>query len=238
MTKKVIATCLIGGLIITPPLAIVYNTNLADKVGGYEPLERVVKAEEEYKSYRYMEEQKRLIQEHLVRYERQQQEKRAREEQERRKASRVRYNPNNLRELSGATEEQIKYALKDFRLEPLSKSLSKVEERYGINVLFMIGLIRQESGNGTSYLAKANNNLGGVKSSSDRGGYKDYPSWSHSLQDICRLIDNEYLSPGGKFYNGTGIWNVNKLYCENKDWADKINSIAYESRNKINGREW
>lgn len=140
------------------------------------------------------------------------------------------YNPYNLRELSNLTEEQIYNMLEDNALQTLSRAYYYAEQEYQINILFIISLNREESGNGRSSLSISHNNLGGVKGNN---GYKSYSDWGESLNDICRLINEEYLTEDGSYYNGLSIFDINKRYCEQDSWGNKLNQIANELLNKV-----
>lgn len=171
----------------------------------------------ELERQRQIEEQKRIEKERKL-------------EEERKAKLKPHYNPYDLREPSNLSEEQIYQILEGNALQSLSRAYYWAEQEYGVNILFVIAITRLESSNGRSSLAISNNNLGGVKSSS--GGYGYYNDWGESLDDICRLLSDEYLSKDGLFYNGNSVWNVNQKYCELSDWADKLNQMCYEMLNE------
>ena len=180
---------------------------------------------EELERIKFEEELARLEEEKRLEEERQLEEERIAQLQQ------PHFNPYDLREPSNLTEEQIYQILEGNALQTLSRGFYWAEQEHKVNILFVIAITRLESSNGRSSLAISNNNLGGVKSSG--GGYGYYNDWGESLNDICRLISNEYLSEDGLFYNGTSMWNVNKKYCEESDWADKLNQMCYEMLSKV-----
>lgn len=145
-----------------------------------------------------------------------------------RKNVELHYNPYNLLEPSGLTREKAEVVLEGYSLQTLAHAYVWMEEKYGVNALFLMALNREESANGRSTLAITNNNLGGVKSTN--GGFRYYNNWEESLEDITRLIKEEYLSEDGDYFNGYSIWDVNTLYCEQDTWASNLNSIAYEMK--------
>ena len=136
------------------------------------------------------------------------------------------YNPDNLREKSNLTREQIYNMLEGSNLQVLADSYYEMENKHNINAIFLMALNIEESGHGTSILAQENNNIGGVKSVT--GGWATFDDWKHSLEYIANLIDEMYLTETGTYYNGTSIYDVNIRYCEGNQWAYNLNTIAKE----------
>lgn len=141
------------------------------------------------------------------------------------------YNPYNLRELSSLTEEQIYVMLEGTALQTLSRAYYYIEQEYQINALFIMALNAEESGWGRSSLAISHNNLGGVKGKD--GNYAYFNDWGECLNYITELLNNEYLTEDGSYYNGLSIWDINKRYCEQDDWSSKLNQIANELLSKV-----
>lgn len=135
------------------------------------------------------------------------------------------YNPENLREKSNLTREQIYNMLEGSDLQVLADYYYDMEKTYNINAIFLMALNTEESGHGRSTLALGNNNIGGVKAGD--GGWATFESWEHSLEYIASLIDEMYLTETGPYYNGTSIYAVNVRYCEGNQWAYNLNDIAF-----------
>ncbi len=142
------------------------------------------------------------------------------------------YNPKDLREKSNLTKDDIKRVLEGSKLQILADKYHQMEEKYGVNAIFLMALNMEESGHGNSYLAQVQNNLGGVKNRS--GGFATFSSWEHSLEYIANLISTEYLHHGGLYYYGRSIYGVNTRYCEGNQWAHNLNAIATGILNKLN----
>lgn len=141
------------------------------------------------------------------------------------------YNPYNLLEPSNISREQAYEILEGTALQSVSSMYVYMEELYGLNALWLMAISAEESAWGRSSLAISNNNLGGIK---DRtGGWAWFESWGECLEYKADLLYNEYLTVDGSYYNGLSVWNVNRRYCEQQDWADKLNTIAYSLLNKI-----
>ena len=141
------------------------------------------------------------------------------------------YNSNNLTELSNLTQEQIHTMLEGTRLQCLSAYYYEYEKIYKVNALFIISLTSLESGYGTSKLARTHNNLAGYRGSK---GWTYFNSWHNCLNEVYRLIGQEYLSPDGRFYNGLDIKSINSKYCGNTyQWSIDINTIAHKYLKKL-----
>lgn len=196
-----------------------YRNEMNEKVQAYEQY----KIEEQK---RIEAEQEKLKQEELER-------QRIEEERQRQiKHDRmITYNPYNLLEPSNITREEAYIMLEGTALQTLSNAYVYMEELYGVNAIYLMSLSAEESGWGRSQLAITHNNIGGIKSNS---GWRYFSDWGECLDYKSRLLKNQYLSEDGDYFNGYSIWNVNIKYCEQKTWADNINSIAYGLLNKIN----
>ena len=143
----------------------------------------------------------------------------------------VTYNPDNLREKSNLSKEQIYNMLEGNNLQELADEYYEMEQKYNVNAIFLMALNMEESGHGSSSLAVNNNNLGGIKSR--YGGYASFDSWASSLEYIASLIDEMYLTETGAYYNGTSIYGVNVKYCIGGNWAENLNTIANELISKV-----
>lgn len=144
----------------------------------------------------------------------------------------VTYDPYNLLTPSNITREEMYRILEGTALQTLSNAYVYMEELYGVNALFLVGISAEESGWGRSSLAISHNNLGGIKG--NNGNYRYFESWGECVDYKARLLKNQYLSEDGSYFNGYSVWNVNSKYCEQNTWADNINSIAYELLGKLN----
>lgn len=138
------------------------------------------------------------------------------------------YNPYNIGEVSNIGQNSLYKMLKDTRLQEWTRYFIQGEEKYGINALFIVGLVAEESGWGKSN--RSNNgsyNLVGhaVYSNISRGSY--FESYAHCIDETFRLIAEDYYNTNGRYHNGKSIWSINKMYSSNKKWSDNINSIVY-----------
>ena len=94
-------------------------------------------------------------------------------------------------------------------LAPYANAFLQAEEQSGINAKLLIAISALESGWGTSELAKTNNNLFGWTSSS---GYASFNTVEECITYVAWFLKNEYLSPGGQYFEGYGVDNINVHY--------------------------
>ncbi|NIK71528.1 flagellum-specific peptidoglycan hydrolase FlgJ [Paenibacillus sp. BK720] len=134
---------------------------------------------------------------------------------------------------SGLTEEHIaklfeKTALANHGLE---KAVLEVEEEYGINAYFTIAVMKLESGNGKSTLAKKKNNLFGLNAI-DSDKYNRafaFETKSDSVRKFGQLLAKNYV---GKGY--TTIDKVARKYCPtNPKWASLVMNIMKRDYKKL-----
>jgi beta-N-acetylglucosaminidase len=151
----------------------------------------------------------------------------------------VKYNPNDITEKSNITVAKLESFLEGTALKGLSGAFKRAEEQYGINALFLVGLVANESGWGKSEKAVKYNNMTGhaVYSGLSRGSV--FSSKDQSIMNTAELLATEYLQEGGEHYNGKSIWQVNIKYCQDKGkpnpiWSKTINDIASSAVKAIN----
>lgn len=142
------------------------------------------------------------------------------------KTNKPHYNPYNLTEVSNISRKKLWTMLDGLPIQKLTNTFIYCEEKYGVNALFLVGLVSLESGYGTSNRANnGSNNLTGhaVYKNISRGSYFD--SWEHCVEETASLISNGYLYKDGQYHNGVSIWSVNKSYSASNKWASDINWI-------------
>lgn len=153
----------------------------------------------------------------------------------------ISYNPYDISNKSNATIYHLRKAFEGTEMSGLENAFVKAEEEYGINAMFLAGLVANESGWNESQRAKdGSNNITGhaVFNDLSRGSY--FNSKEECILSTAKLLKNHYINPKGKYYNGNDIWGINKMYSINKDksinwkWSKDINSIAVDLKNKAN----
>ncbi|MCM3628633.1 glucosaminidase domain-containing protein [Paenibacillus glycanilyticus] len=134
---------------------------------------------------------------------------------------------------SGLTEEHIaklfeKTALANHGLE---KAILDIEEEYGINAYFTIAVMKLESGNGKSTLAKKKNNLFGLNAiDSDKYNKAfSFATKGDSVRKFGQLLARNYINKGF-----TTIDKVASKYCPaNPKWASLVMNIMKRDYKKL-----
>lgn len=152
------------------------------------------------------------------------------------------WDPNDVTKISNLTSAQLiailnKHGGKAKNFIPYASSLITTEQKYSVNVFFLIGIQALESGWVTSKISQNCNNLGGVRESkahpsngcgSNKGGGFAYFNSVAEFNDYHGyLLHNKYLTPGGPYYNGTSPSAVVIKYCPGcTNWPGEVTSIA------------
>ncbi|NOZ92969.1 N-acetylmuramoyl-L-alanine amidase [bacterium 3DAC] len=135
---------------------------------------------------------------------------------------------SELRIPTPLTSSDLNAPVKGTSLAGLGEVWKYAEYRYNINALFLASLAILESGWGRSKLAQKKNNIYGFMAY-DRSPYasaKAFPSKAHCIIHVAQYLDREYLTPGGKFYNGITPKAIGKFYASDPDWAYKVCRVA------------
>jgi hypothetical protein len=106
-------------------------------------------------------------------------------------------------------------------LKGLGQAFCDGEEKHNINALFVLAIVRLESGNGTSYLAQNKNNLGGIKGSGD--AYRAFASKEECIAYMFDLLDRLYISKGRDT-----IDEIGRVYCATGGWIPQVKSLMHE----------
>jgi len=149
------------------------------------------------------------------------------------KPKKITFNPNNINEISNISYEDLLILLKNTGMEDMTAALIQSEQEYGINALFLVGLIALESGWEQSNRARRTNKMGGVAVYSNMSRGAVYKSKGESVLHIAKFIRRDYLNEDGLYHNGTSIWNINTHYCIGKNWSKNIINIINELLAKI-----
>jgi beta-N-acetylglucosaminidase len=131
---------------------------------------------------------------------------------------------SDLTKVSGASAATINQALEGTAMAGLGQSFADAEAKYGINAWFLTGLAAHESAYGTSRIAQSKQNLFGFQAydASPYSSAKTYDSFEDGIDSVAQYLKTAYLTPGGKYYNGTSIDAVNKRYATDQNWANAI----------------
>ena len=155
------------------------------------------------------------------------------------------FDPEDLTKASNLTVSELtltitKYAEgRDPRVKnfiPLAPAFIKAEKDYGVNAIGIMSIDAHESGWASEKLARLCNNLGGYRGKGSRpcsvsnheGGFSGYNSKEEFIDKQASKLKTNYLTPGGKFYNGKGLRGISQKYLtDGKDhWVNNITKIG------------
>ncbi|MFB9275014.1 glucosaminidase domain-containing protein [Cohnella cellulosilytica] len=134
---------------------------------------------------------------------------------------------------SGLTEEDIAVMFKGTELagHGLEEAVLEVEETYGINALFTIAVMKLESGNGSSRLAKNKNNLFGLNATGSdphRQAFS-FETKGDSVKKFGQLLADKYVDKGY-----TTIEKIATKYCPaNSKWPSLVKNIMKKDYKKL-----
>lgn len=134
---------------------------------------------------------------------------------------------------SGLTEAHIAKIFEGTALSghDLEQAILEIEQDYGINAYFTIAVMKLESGNGKSRLAKSKNNLFGLNAI-DGDKYNKAFSFKTKGDSVRRF--GQLLS---KHYVGKGLTTIEKVarkYCPaNSKWSSLVKSIMKSDYRKL-----
>lgn len=128
---------------------------------------------------------------------------------------------------SGVGVRHINYVLEGTGLEGLGEYYIQAEKDYGVNAFFLVGLSALESAWGNSRLAQDRNNIFGFMAY-DRNVdmAKRFDTKGESILHVAKYLKENYLTVGGKYYNGVTVEGVNVRYSSDKNWNKKISLIV------------
>ncbi|RCW42297.1 SH3 domain-containing protein [Paenibacillus prosopidis] len=134
---------------------------------------------------------------------------------------------------SGLTEAHIAKILEGTALagHKLEEAILEIEEEYGINAYFTIAVMKLESGNGKSWIARKKNNLFGLNAI-DGDKYNkafSFKTKGDSVRKFGQLLSKNYVGKGLKT-----IEKVAKKYCPaNSKWSSLVKNIMKRDYRKL-----
>ncbi|MBQ3308064.1 MAG: glucosaminidase domain-containing protein [Bacilli bacterium] len=155
------------------------------------------------------------------------------------------WDPNDVTKISNLTTSQLIAALnahggKARNFIPYASALITAEQKYSVNVFFLIGIQATESGWITSRISQSCNNLGGVKanqyhpSNGCSSNFAYFSSVNEFIDYHARLLHNSYLTPGAAHYHGTSPSAVVTDYCPGcSSWPGTVTTIANSIFNDV-----
>lgn len=138
-----------------------------------------------------------------------------------------------VKSVSGLTVANIAELFEDTALEGhgLEEEILAIEADYGINAYFTIAVMKLESGNGKSKIAKSKNNLFGLNAI-DGDRYNKalkFDTKAASVRKFGQLISKSYI---GKGY--TTVEKIARKYCPaNPKWPSLVTKIMKADYRKL-----
>ena len=132
----------------------------------------------------------------------------------------------DLSKRTGLSKEDFKKVIKNLKQDRTKFFYNNADiiydlcEKYQINEMFFCGLIVAESGwNIAGNHRKTHNYI----SLMYKGKLIRYSSTKEGLEVAAKKLQQNYLTPGGKFYNGKTITGVQKRFCPaSTTWEDLV----------------
>ncbi len=101
----------------------------------------------------------------------------------------------------------------------------ELQDKYGINAVFLAAITMNESENGTSYSARKRNNVGGIRYKNSYK-FRTYKNVSACLDDMASMLKRNYINCGRNTVSSVGA-----KYCPVADKSDKEGENKYWARN-------
>jgi len=143
----------------------------------------------------------------------------------------------DMRKKSKLDKDKLEEYMKKFpSLSGIEDTLLEMQDEYNVNAILIFAIVRLESGNGKSQIAKSKNNLGGIITYEKSARvYKSFDSRSDCVIYMAKLLSENYLTEGGRYYNGYTLPDIAKKYSAAPDkWSDYVSELIYEIQTSIN----
>ena len=137
----------------------------------------------------------------------------------------------DMRKKSELDKDKLSEYLEKFPdLSGIENALIGAQEDYNVNAILILAIVRLESGNGGSQLAKSKNNLGGlVASGRSVTVYKSFETKSDCVTYMAKLLSENYLTEGGRYYKGYTLNDIAKSYSTaSQTWSALVTGLIYE----------
>lgn len=126
----------------------------------------------------------------------------------------------------GISKEDFKELMKNLKSDTSnffydnSDTIYNLCEKYELNELFFCGLIAAESG---WKISSSHRSACNYISMMSKGKLIRYSSEEEGLEAAAKLLHNKYLTPGGSYYTGKTLKNVQKRFCPNSNtWVNLV----------------
>ena len=127
----------------------------------------------------------------------------------------VNKNSDITKKYTGSVEGLNEY-LKDTPLKDLGQHFINVQEKYGVNALFLMSIIHTESKYGEVPAKGTKYNLAGLKRA--KGGFQQPKSFEESIDNLASTLNRLYVKRG----NNTPQKVHKGGYAASEDWSKKV----------------
>ncbi len=143
---------------------------------------------------------------------------------------------NVTKNMFNGSVEDLNRSLKGTKLEGMGQIFMDAQEKYGINAIFLMGIVSEESTFGAAPAKERNGkvhkyNIAGLKTGKKTPGhiYQDNTSYQECIETLCKNLHKHYISR-----NKTTIQSIQTVYAPgNKNWTNKIRKKMNEISQKI-----
>ena len=134
----------------------------------------------------------------------------------------------DLTQPSGENAPTLDNFLRGTAMAGLGDSFMRAEQSFHVSARYFVAHAILESDWGASAIAQNKHNLFGFNAD-DANPYQDastFSSFDACIQYVAQFIEQNYLSPSGRFYHGPTLRGMNVDYATDPYWASKIATIA------------
>lgn len=135
----------------------------------------------------------------------------------------VNVNPTITYYNAESLEKGLLYELKQY-----AGDFIQAQETYHIDAVFLAAVASQESGYGRYTFRK--NNIFGY-------GTKDFDSVPQCIDYVARMLRDNYLTPGGIYYEGCSVEQIGIHYNGRSTWVANVRQIMCEIVERIGKNE-
>ncbi|HPT61015.1 MAG TPA: glucosaminidase domain-containing protein [Bacillota bacterium] len=130
----------------------------------------------------------------------------------------------DLNTLSGVSVYQLDAVLNGTSLQGLGSAFVNAENKYHMHAVYLLAHAIHESDFGRSQIARDKYNLFGFMAydSNPYASAKKFESFEQCIDYCAGYIKRQYLTKGGKWYEGPTLRGMNVHYATDKQWAVKI----------------
>lgn len=143
--------------------------------------------------------------------------------------------PDCLLKRSGASAEAYNKVLEGTNMAGLGYAFKAAEIETGVNALNLMSIAIHESGWATNPISIKKNNIMSI-CAYDVDTFNSASSYSTKMKcvsDAAVLLKRDYLTKGGKYFNGVSLEGINVKYASDKGWAMKVRQIKNDIISKL-----